>query len=337
MPAQQGTVNVVQNDVFTVLGLPVSALAFADDNGDGRLSDTELRTHAAALQLEIPRRFALRDGDVPGHPVLVNVMAEPDERLARPDTVGAGGRHVVVLMRTQFPAVPRQLAVHTDLFGRLEGEDRLLLKATRGTETEALVLSPMLPRHRFFQPVWQVFSAYVGVGLEHILLGADHVLFLLTVVLATAGWRRLLWVLTGFTLAHSVTLVLSLLGWLRMPAQVVEPLIAASIVFMAGWHLLRLRHPRPATALGPQVGVVLVCGLLHGMGFAASLGDMGLHGLHPLVSLAGFNLGIELGQVAVAALSLGLLATWPSPRTSATVASVALLAGGYGLVDRLWG
>jgi hypothetical protein len=142
------------------------------------------------------------------------------------------------------------------------------------------------------------------------------VLFLLTVIVAGLGWRYWLWVLTSFTIAHSLTLVAGLLGWVQVPASIVEPLIAASIVWMAALNLRRAYRVRThATdtahtampSLKLQVGTVFACGLLHGLGFASSMDGMGLHGTHLIASLVGFNVGIELGQVAVLAATLVLM------------------------------
>jgi hydrogenase/urease accessory protein HupE len=316
MPAQQGTLNVVGADVFTVLAVPVSAVPQADGDGDGRLSEAEVQTHAAMLRQAVSQRLVLRDGDAAlGRVLLLNPLSEPQAHpVGRDATVdggssgGAGSRHFLVMMRTQFAQPPQGLTVTTDLFGTAEGEGQLTLKASRGAEVEAVVLSPARPQHTLFQPLSQVVWSYVLTGIEHIVLGADHVLFLLTVMVAGWGWRYWGWVLTSFTLAHSLTLVAGLLGWVRVPAHVVEPLIAASIVWMALLNLWRLRPTRAVPPrLSQQVLTVFACGLLHGLGFAASMEALGLHDRHLLASLLGFNVGIELGQMGVLALSLLLL------------------------------
>jgi hydrogenase/urease accessory protein HupE len=145
--------------------------------------------------------------------------------------------------------------------------------------------------------------------VEHIVLGADHVLFLVTIIVAGAGWRYWLAVLTSFTLAHSITLTLGLLGWVKVNPAVVEPLIAASIVLMALLNLFNLiRHNGQATSTARQTAVVFACGLLHGLGFASSMADMGLHGNYQLASLLGFNLGIELGQALCLVVVLACVA-----------------------------
>lgn len=317
MPAQQGTVNIVGNDVFTVLAVPVSVVPEADDNQDGRLSEAEVHAHAARLREVVQTRFVLRHGDEAGQVLLLNPMSEPEAHLPGqanpPPSAGAGSAHFLVMQRTRFASTPTQLSLSTNLFGTRDGEDQLTLKASQGDKVDVVVLTPLRSGHTFFQSAPQVLQSYVLTGIEHIVFGADHVLFLLTVIVAGLGWRYWLWVLTSFTIAHSLTLVAGLLGWVQVPASIVEPLIAASIVWMAALNLWRAYRARAHTAdtampsLKLQVGTVFACGLLHGLGFASSMDGMGLHGTHLIASLVGFNVGIELGQVAVLAATLVLM------------------------------
>ncbi len=295
MPAQQGTINVLGNAVFAALSLPVSAFTGIDDNHDGRLSQREQQAHADTLTHQITRRFRFYNGDQPGVVEMVMPMVDADER---DSTSVAGGTHVLVLIKSVFSAPPTALRAETDVFGSAANERQLTIKATRGSEAEAAVLTPSRSEHRFFRAPWQVLRDYVVVGVEHILGGTDHLLFLLTIIVAAAGWKYWCGVLTSFTIAHSITLTLSMLGLVRVPASVVEPLIAASIVLMA---LLNLRQ-RGAPA--QRISIVFACGLLHGLGFASSMADMGLHGAYRVASLVGFNVGIELGQAAFLVLVL---------------------------------
>ncbi|MEV6329202.1 HupE/UreJ family protein [Streptomyces sp. NPDC051909] len=163
------------------------------------------------------------------------------------------------------------------------------------------------------------------MGLEHILLGLDHVLFLLLLLLGARGWRSVVRLATSFTVAHSVTLALAVLGWFDVPSEIVEPLIALSIVYVAVENITRgkSRH---------RVLVVFGFGLLHGLGFAGALDFTGHFSGRPLVSLLSFNLGIELGQLGVvlAAFPLILLARRRSWSALAHVGAAAV--GAVGLV-----
>jgi HupE / UreJ protein len=136
-----------------------------------------------------------------------------------------------------------------------------------------------------------------------VLGGADHLLFLLTILVAAAGWRYWLGVVTSFTIAHSITLAVSALGVLRLPAEVIEPGIAASIVIMAVLNLWFVYSKRSVSARA-RIAVVFGCGLLHGFGFASAIGAMAVDAGSRIATLAGFNLGIELGQFAFVATML---------------------------------
>ncbi len=148
----------------------------------------------------------------------------------------------------------------------------------------------------------QAFLAYIPVGFDHILpKGLDHILFVLGLFFLSTRWRPLLWQVTAFTLAHTVTLALGALGWVNVPGSIVEPLIAASIVYVAIENVFHqgLSRWRPAIIFG--------FGLLHGLGFASVLGEFGLPEDQFIPALVGFNVGVELGQLTVIALAAFLL------------------------------
>ena len=332
MPAQQGSIKLVDKDVFVIAVLPVSALAEVDDDRDGRLSDAELQAHTLSIKDQIARRLRLLNDQVAGQLAFLQLMTDPD-----------GAEHFVVFMKVSFAGAPENLRVETDLFGISDKERQLTLKATRGADTEAVVLTPLHSTHIFFRSPAQVLQGYLVLGVEHILLGLDHLLFLLTILLAAVGWRYWLGVLTSFTVAHSITLTASLMGWLQAPVAVVEPMIAASIMLMA---LLNLTQQ--TAALYRRMAIVFACGLFHGLGFASSMMDMGLHGAYRVTSMIGFNLGIELGQVLFLIAILALVRSMNAlgfpglvkkigVRVSATkIASfVALFVSGFWLLQRL--
>ena len=144
----------------------------------------------------------------------------------------------------------------------------------------------------------RVAFSYLVLGFEHILpAGADHILFVLGLFLLGRRFRPLLWQVTAFTLAHSVTLVLSSYDLVSLPSRPVEALIALSIAYVAAENVLttELKPWRPA--------VVFAFGLLHGLGFADVLRELGLPSDHFMTALLAFNLGVELGQVAVLLLA----------------------------------
>jgi hydrogenase/urease accessory protein HupE len=154
----------------------------------------------------------------------------------------------------------------------------------------------------------QVALSYFGLGVEHILLGIDHLLFVLALVIITRGIWRLVATITAFTAAHSITLGLATLGVVHVPSAPVEAVIALSIVFVAAEIVRGYRGGSGLTARAPWI-VAFVFGLLHGFGFAGALSEVGLpHRAIPLALLF-FNLGVEAGQLVfvVAVLALRVL------------------------------
>lgn len=176
---------------------------------------------------------------------------------------------------------------------------------------------------------------YVGLGFVHILpLGLDHVLFVLGLYFAGGRAKQLLLQLTSFTLAHSITLALASLGFLRLPAALVEPLIALSIAYVA---LENLVLGKPGSQ---RFAVVFVFGLLHGLGFASALGELAAPPGRFLLALLTFNLGVELGQASVLALALLACGWWRHeawfPTFLAKPASALIaLFGAYWMVERV--
>ena len=197
-------------------------------------------------------------------------------------------------------------------------------RVTRSSSTASLLPTPVVRPPQAAQPTptmpvtatlttppaahplpWAVLVIrYVQMGYTHILPeGLDHILFVLGLFLLSTRLKPLLWQITAFTVAHSLTLALSLYGLVRLPSTIIEPVIAASIAFVAIENLFttELKPWRPFVVFG--------FGLVHGMGFAGALKDLGLQRHDFLTALVGFNAGVELGQLSVVALAL-LVVGW---------------------------
>jgi hydrogenase/urease accessory protein HupE len=154
---------------------------------------------------------------------------------------------------------------------------------------------------------WEVAGAYLGLGIEHILTGIDHLLFVLALLILTSGTWRLLKTVTAFTVAHSITLGLATLGIVHVPSKPVEAVIALSIVFVAA-EILRARRGQEGLAARMPWVVAFTFGLLHGFGFAGALSEVGLPAGQIPVALLFFNLGVEAGQLLFIAAVLTLIA-----------------------------
>lgn len=186
---------------------------------------------------------------------------------------------------------------------------------------------------------WEQAWRFVRLGVEHIFTGYDHMAFLLGLLLLGGTLRGLLRVVTSFTLAHSVTLAVASLELASVPPRVVEPLIAASIVFVAVENLVQLRRPSPA-ADGRRWKLAFGFGLVHGFGFASALTDLHLARAELAAALFSFNVGVEAGQAVLAAVAFPLLAALrrrPAPaRLGLRAGSLAIGAAGVlWLVERL--
>ncbi len=168
-------------------------------------------------------------------------------------------------------------------------------------------MSPPFPLNRDYVPptFLGTVGRYLVLGFTHILpLGIDHILFVLALFLLSLEWRPLLAQVTAFTLAHTVTLATSTLGIASLPPRIVEPLIAISIVTIAVENLLTERLARH------RIGVVFGFGLLHGMGFATVLRHLGLPSSQLAAALVSFNVGVEIGQLAVLTLAFLAVGLW---------------------------
>jgi hypothetical protein len=178
------------------------------------------------------------------------------------------------------------------------------------------------------QSGWSVAGLYLKLGVEHILLGIDHLLFVLALLMVTRGIWPLIKTATAFTVAHSITLALATLGYVHVPSAPVEAAVALSIVFVAV-EIIHLRQGREGLTARAPWAVAFVFGLLHGLGFAGALSAAGLPEGHIPLALLFFNVGVEIGQLAFIANALGLFALIqsmdiPRPRWARLAAPYAI-------------
>jgi len=189
---------------------------------------------------------------------------------------------------------------------------------------------------------WALAWQYLQLGVKHILFGFDHLLFVLALLLIVQGWRRVLATVTAFTVAHSITLAVATLGFVHVPGPPVEATIALSIVFL-GSELVKLNHGQPSlTARAPWL-VASSFGLLHGLGFAGALADVGLPRAEIPLALLTFNLGVELGQLVFVFMALAAVwllqrirKDWPAWAVQVPAYGIGSLAA-FWLVERVVG
>jgi hydrogenase/urease accessory protein HupE len=191
-------------------------------------------------------------------------------------------------------------ATMTDVLVRIERTDGSTQVARLTQSVPALLVQASANK-------WQVVRVYSVLGVEHILTGVDHLLFVLALIIITRGGWKLVQTVTAFTVSHSITLTAATLGYVHVPQKPVEAVIALSIVFVAG-EILHGRQGRVGIAARWPWLVALTFGLLHGLGFAGGLSDAGLPQAHIPLALLFFSLGVETGHFFFIGAVLALLA-----------------------------
>ncbi|HVS23956.1 MAG TPA: HupE/UreJ family protein [Gammaproteobacteria bacterium] len=302
-------------------------LAIEGDEVHGRL-DVSLRDLEDAVGLDADGDYAITWREVEQHRDDVERYARQrlaiaadgaacalGARLGSVDLHG-GATYAVLDLRAECPTAPRRLRVDYGLMFDVDGAHRSLLEIGSGAAATTAVLSaehPSLEVEVAKLSAWSSLGRFVAEGVWHIWHGYDHLAFvLLLLVPIVLGARRaeelgvraaaaeILRVVTAFTLAHSLTLALATLGIVNVPSRLIESAIALSVLIAA------LSNVAPRV---PRLGARLAfCfGLVHGLGFATALRDLGTDGAGMLVSLAGFNLGVEAGQLAVVSAVMPVL------------------------------
>ncbi|HSJ64049.1 MAG TPA: HupE/UreJ family protein [Gemmatimonadaceae bacterium] len=275
---------------------------------DAPISLPRVREQLEQIRGYVESHFAFAIGDQPLAPAYRGV----DTRMAEP------GEFVLLEYVLRTPR-PDRLTVSFTPFFEIDDKHRNLLviehdwrTATFNNEGNvSLIFEPRSPTQELdltSASIWRGFAALVRLGTWHIWIGYDHILFLIALALPSVLYRRdgrwqpapkfrsALWkivkIVTCFTIAHTITLSLAALDVVHVPSRLVEAVIAASIAAAALhnlWPVARINEP----------AIAFVFGLFHGFGFASVLGDIGLGRDHLVLSLLGFNLGVEIGQVAI--------------------------------------
>ncbi|MBE9067609.1 HupE/UreJ family protein [Leptolyngbya cf. ectocarpi LEGE 11479] len=265
------------------LTVPTALLADADDNGDNILSQAEFDQHYSQLEQQLGRSIVLTNQtDAPGS-FTVALAAQLKQT------------HSTFLLQYQWPVPLQQLSIRYSLFS--SGLDQCLATITQGNRTRNIVFTPENNTVKIAGslPWQQQFLSFLKLGVEHIFTGYDHILFLVALLLPGGNLPQLLKIVTAFTIAHSLTLTLAALNIVTLPTALVESVIALSIVYVAAENLWRKQ-------IGHRPWLTFGFGLIHGLGFANILRELTQSQGNLLLSLASFNLGVELGQIGIVLL-----------------------------------
>jgi hypothetical protein len=280
-----------------------------DADGNGELTWDEVRARQPDIAAYAMSRLALGVSGAGACPLAVSAHLLDDH---------SDGAYAVLKLRATCPLEVATLDVDYKLLFDIDPQHKGLLRLEHGALTSTAIFTPDSAR-QVLQVAdasrWRQFFDYVKHGVWHIWIGFDHILFLLSLLLpavlvrAEGRWQaratlrasgiEVLKIVTAFTLAHSITLTLATLGVVALPSRIVESAIALSVVVAALnnlWPVITRRLALLAFAFG----------LIHGFGFASVLLDLGLPQSSLLLSLVGFNVGVELGQLAIVAAFLPL-------------------------------
>jgi len=316
----------------TILGVALALLACsasAHDARPGYVQVTETEANIYSVSWKVP-------ASVPGNALPYPTLPEDCASERQPAWRQSGGEYLGTqrfvceqslsgrVLGIEFPVInPSLSTLYTVKL--LNGEEHL--RILKPSETEWTVPSAENPL--------AVATEYTGLGIEHIWIGIDHLLFVACLLFIARTPRRLLITITGFTIAHSITLALSALDLVRIPTPPVEAAIALSVVFMA-WEIAR-GDERSLTHRFP-IAVSASFGLLHGFGFAAVLRDIGLPQTELPIALLFFNVGVEIGQILfVLLLVAGYLLLRPRRAITVPASYVVGILASYWLIDRVSG
>jgi hydrogenase/urease accessory protein HupE len=313
---------------LTLARREIETLVPIDADHDGVVTTEEFTASHPSLQALAPHLMAISSA---GQAVSAQITAiELDQSdalhfwLQFPSLPGTQV-HVMVPIMVQLARGHRQYVSVRDAQGQLVTER--ILDAEQASFT--------VPRTRVAAWSLPSFSQFLFLGVEHILTGYDHLLFLFGLLIMGGSWRSTVRIITSFTVAHSLTLALATFNVVYLPSRIVEPLIAASIIYVGLENLWR-------QDLQQRWLLTFGFGLIHGLGFATVLRDMGLGESGTVLPLLAFNSGVELGQMAIALLVLPVVWYWQRrpqffPRLATACSVVVMLVGTYWLCTRtLW-
>lgn len=300
-----------------------------DANENGKIESAELAAGS-------PRVFQAIEEQIRVAADFVAVPLEPLESRVGKDE---SGRPLGVFHLTApLERMPAEVSVAADFTERLGSEHFNLVKVVEGARVQQAVLTGEQPQQSFTVGGEHRWLAQIGqftkLGIEHIFLGYDHILFLLALVLVGGRLRDLVKIVTAFTIAHSITLILAALELVRLPPRLIECGVALTIVYVAVENFWVKDSDR-------RWLLTFAFGLVHGFGFANVLRDLGLPSRGLVSSLLAFNVGVEIGQICIVALffPLTLWLARQSFRRAAvlTGSSLILLAGLGWFIERAFG
>ncbi len=317
-------ITVSERTIVWRLSVDRTFLSAVDSNGNGVLEPSEIEANAPALDQFFAHRLFLNSGGRLCTPAIMHIGAP------------RGLPRVLIVVEYRCPAPIKKLRIEMHLFDGVSPNWVSLARLTWGRAVREFAF-------REGAGSWDVSGApsagllaqlrsFLALGIEHIFTGYDHLLFLVGLLLLGGRFWSLVKIVTAFTVAHSVTLILAALGVVHVSSRIIEPAIALSIAYVGAENFFLKSTDR-------RWMIAFAFGLIHGFGFASILREMGLPERGLVLSLLSFNVGVELGQMAVVAVVLPIILlvrrqAWQ--RWAIHAASLVILGMGlYWFVERL--
>ncbi|MBE9031565.1 HupE/UreJ family protein [filamentous cyanobacterium LEGE 11480] len=286
-----GEITITQKSAEFVLTLPSALLDVADDNRDGQITADEIQQNQAVLTNLLNDRVQLTDQTELGQL----------EQIALRQSAPANPTHTTIALTYRWKTPIEALQATYKLFLPDAPNARCVVTISHQGNTQSVIFSPLSPTASLIKsPILQQAKSFMLLGIEHILTGYDHILFIVSLLLMAGSLSQISVLIMAFTIGHSITLALAVLNVVSLPSQLVESLIALSIVYVAVEAMRRksMRY-RWLTIFG--------LGMIHGLGFAGILQDLAIIGQRLGITLFSFNLGLEVGQILIIIIGLTVI------------------------------
>jgi hypothetical protein len=350
MRAHARAVALAASTAVWLVTVPAEAHTMATGLAELTVADADVRYRLTVVLSELPAEAARSlaaagDGQVAALEQAVTALREKvgvkiDGAACRPGRASLRGSRLGDTRMTleidwHCPKSPGRLEIRDDWFDLFGEHYRTLARIDGPHGVQEVAFLPDRREARIdLGPASVASHGFFRLGVEHILTGYDHLLFLAALLLGGGGALTLLKIVTGFTLAHSLSLAASVLGLVTIPSRVVEPVIAASIVWVA------LENAWLGRAPARRWLVSFAFGLVHGLGFASALGPLALPAGSLVLALLGFNVGVEAGQILVIALAIPI-GLWTrrqpwEPRLARGLSAAVAIIGAIWFVERLF-
>jgi hydrogenase/urease accessory protein HupE len=308
------------------LTIPTGLVAQFDDDKDRKLSELEVTRHQNDLMRFLNEKIQLTAA---GQKPITSIVRSTVAKILSPNLITTPETHSNLLLQYQWAQPLSQLHMRYDLFVPGVNTARCLAQVFRNNAVDNIVFTPTAKNAALIDaPIGQQITSFIGLGVEHIFTGYDHILFLVSLLMLDGKLPYLIKVVSAFSLSHSITLTLAVLNIVSVPSRWVEIIIALSIAYIAAENLWSKEPNKNRWQLAFGFG------LIHGLGFSSALQELELPRTNLVTSLGSFSIGIELGQFAIVIvvyLLLSYLRKFPWDLTIRRLISVGVI-----LMSAIW-